>query len=613
VRLCRSLTRQFFARVGAILLVLTCCAAANAVQLDNQFTQQAIGTEIRYLMDADDSLTIHSLLSQAQPWEQNDSHIFNKGYNNQSWWLNFGISNQSDLEQWILELGYPVLDNIDLYLVQNGSILHEYHLGDKLPFVERPIQHRYFIVPITVTAGSESEVYIRLRSTSSVQLPLTIWDEKSFNQYDIQRNVTQGAYYGALAIIGIYNFLLFLVLRDRSYIYYVGYVIGMWLFSASLEGWAFQYIWPDATQWNDRAITVFLAGTVVLGLLFTSRFLGIYQMPKPMPLIQNGCTVATLLAFLVAIFAPYNISIRVVISVSVLISLWGLTQGINAWCRGNTSARYYTLAWILLIFGGVVLALSKFEILPRNIITSYALQLGTVLETVLLSFALAERINHEKGMRAAAQQAALNTQIKAKLELENKVAERTRELEAANRRLTEISDTDQLTGLQNRRALDKYLAAELGRSTRREHCICVILVDVDHFKSVNDTYGHLAGDDCLKEIAARIDKNIHRPTDFAARYGGEEFCIVLTETDEEGAEIVAQRIRSSVQSTAINTREGVINLTLSAGAFVALPTADTEAEHFLSMADKALYQSKASGRNRVTLLTQQSKGLYLAG
>jgi diguanylate cyclase len=285
------------------------------------------------------------------------------------------------------------------------------------------------------------------------------------------------------------------------------------------------------------------------------------------------------------------------------------------WRDGSLSARYYTVAWSALLGGGVILALNKFHILPKNGFTEYAVQIGSALEVILLSFALAERINQERRMRFDAQQEALTTerelrqareealtiQKQATESLEQRVKERTTELEDLNRRLEELSATDQLTGLKNRRYLDQTLAEEFARCCRYGHTLAVLLMDIDHFKSFNDTYGHLIGDECLKDVAHCVRKGLRWPSDRAARYGGEEFCVVLPETDNEGALTVAERIRRNVESLNFTVNEKQVPVTISIGVAVLVPTTNLSVEYLLEAADHALYKSKETGRNRVTV------------
>ena len=186
----------------------------------------------------------------------------------------------------------------------------------------------------------------------------------------------------------------------------------------------------------------------------------------------------------------------------------------------------------------------------------------------------------------------------ARAELEQKA----RELEQANRKLEELSVTDFLTGLANRRRFDEALDVEWARALRARQTLTLIMVDVDHFKNFNDRYGHQAGDECLRRIASALKANTGRAGDLIARYGGEEFCIISAYTDVAGAEALAEKIRLAVQS--LDMRNEVCPLgvvTISLGVAVGVPDTTQSAREFVHKADMALYEAKASGRNCIRI------------
>ncbi|WP_160107436.1 sensor domain-containing diguanylate cyclase [Pseudomonas izuensis] len=167
-----------------------------------------------------------------------------------------------------------------------------------------------------------------------------------------------------------------------------------------------------------------------------------------------------------------------------------------------------------------------------------------------------------------------------------------------NRNLELLALEDALTGLANRRQFDLFIQAETGRARRNLTGLALVMIDVDHFKAFNDHYGHLAGDQCLRNIAAIIIEHIKRPGDLAARFGGEEFAVVLPGTDYVGAFLVAEKIRRAVQAAGLQhneSPEGVI--TVSVGVCGYDPASQTRTEDLIGAADKALYVAKASGRN----------------
>jgi diguanylate cyclase (GGDEF)-like protein len=185
--------------------------------------------------------------------------------------------------------------------------------------------------------------------------------------------------------------------------------------------------------------------------------------------------------------------------------------------------------------------------------------------------------------------------------MRRKLRELSDELSAANRRLELVSLQDGLTGLANRRHFDKFLAHQAADAKRRREPFSLMLCDVDFFKPYNDTYGHLAGDECLRRIAAVLDGSCRRGTDLAARYGGEEFVLVLPGTLAAGAQIVAERARRDLAALAIphagSVPFGIV--TLSSGIGVFAPETDHGPDSLIARADEALYRAKETGRNRV--------------
>ena len=175
----------------------------------------------------------------------------------------------------------------------------------------------------------------------------------------------------------------------------------------------------------------------------------------------------------------------------------------------------------------------------------------------------------------------------------------TLELREANDRLARLSQQDGLTGLANRRRFDLDLMRELGRARRERRPIALIMADVDHFKAFNDTYGHPAGDDCLRRVAAALRSVCRRPVDVAARYGGEEFALILPDTTEESARSRATEAVRAVAALEIEHRGSPVArlVTLSLGIAGCVPDADVVADTLVERADQALYAAKRAGRN----------------
>lgn len=180
-------------------------------------------------------------------------------------------------------------------------------------------------------------------------------------------------------------------------------------------------------------------------------------------------------------------------------------------------------------------------------------------------------------------------------ELLRLVQERTEQLEEANRRLEEMSFLDGLTDVANRRQFEQILDMEWRRAVRSGAPLSLILADIDHFKQFNDTNGHQAGDRCLRDVATLLDSIVQRAGDQVARYGGEEFAAMLPETDVQGAEQIAERMRKAVES--LETGGGRVTVSIGVATIVAGET--RTADSLVGAADAALYDAKRAGRNTV--------------
>jgi diguanylate cyclase (GGDEF)-like protein len=184
-------------------------------------------------------------------------------------------------------------------------------------------------------------------------------------------------------------------------------------------------------------------------------------------------------------------------------------------------------------------------------------------------------------------------------DVEGALAEANEKLADANLALQALVNRDGLTGLANRRCFDAQLAEEFRRAGRQGLPVALVLLDVDGFKLFNDRYGHLAGDECLRRICGAVEGVLHRPGDLAARYGGEELAVLLPATDETGALLIAEQLRSAVGALGIphlDSASGTV--TISAGASVIIPGCDDEPADLIHAADRALYRAKQAGRNR---------------
>ena len=196
-----------------------------------------------------------------------------------------------------------------------------------------------------------------------------------------------------------------------------------------------------------------------------------------------------------------------------------------------------------------------------------------------------------------------NMAYKIMQNMQEDLAKANEELEKRNVELQRLSSIDGLTGIANRRTFDDSIKKEWSRARRKKHEteVCLIMIDIDHFKLYNDGYGHQQGDDCLKQVALELSKSIKRDCDLLARYGGEEFVAILSDTTLEGATLVAEKMRETIVNLALPHKcsKSGESVTLSLGVARLFPGAENSPEQLIEAADKALYSAKEGGRNKV--------------
>ena len=606
-------------------LVLLTVALLPALAWGDTPERVALGQDMQWFADQDNAFpTLEALLRSESEldWRETQGDGISRGFNSTPHWFRIRIPPVASARAVTryLQIPEPLLNRIEVFVVRNGEPLQHETMGINQPFPERPLEHRDFITPVSLSEAEPTRIYLRIQTNGSLQVAPVLWTPEAFAEQDRTDAITSGIFYGVMLVMFLYNLFIFFVVRDRSYLHYIGYVAMFTLFMASLHGDAFQYIWPYAMAWQETSVTFSVAALGVASILFTNSFLKLRRhWPLAHKVFSTMLAVSVLLVVLSFVLA-YEISIRVNALYGMIIMMSILAISIRMWWSGYRHARYYVMAWLALILGTMALALSKFGLLPWNAATANGAQIGAVMEVVLLSFALGDRINHERAERFQAQQKALAAAEEAKAaqeelleakeaanqELEERVRERTRELEQAlekletvNQFLEEVSRTDQLTGLNNRHRFVRRYHEEYRRAHRNQFPVSVILMDIDHFKHFNDTYGHIAGDECLKAVSRALSQVVSRAGDTLARYGGEEFIVLLSNTSMEGALVVAERLREAVSRLAMQFAGETVPVTISAGVADLTPPNLTNPEQLIQNADEALYAAKETGRNRV--------------
>lgn len=601
-----------------LLLLLPTLAQATSLPLLAIDTPLLPGPVMQVWSDPEGLADIHSVRqlpeSAWQPVARRDASF---GYSTHAYWLRFSLHNPADTTiNWVLLIGNPLLDTLDAYGLEDGRV---YQAGDQRPFHHRWVNHRQLVLPFSLAAGEERELILRMQTDGSANLSASLMSTHAFNQHEQLMLLLQGLFFGALLVMMIYNLSIFIITRDRNYLWYSLFVASFSLYQFIQLGFALQWLWPESLTWQQMSFPFSSALATLFGVLFTYGVLDLKNQHRAYSWVSYGLVGSSLLVMMLALAAPYLVALIGSFVLLLACAISGCIFTVLRWRDGYPPAKLFALGWSALIIASLFSVLSGTGLIANSLLTLHAQQIGSLLELVIFSIALGTRIRLAQSEQQIAQARLFANEHQLRMEqakslelqrqinegLETRVQERTaslqqalEELSSANQRLAELSRHDNLTGLFNRQVLNEELERMLAQARRSQQPIAMLMMDLDHFKKVNDAYGHLVGDACLQHAAQRMQQRM-RSNDLLVRFGGEEFAAVLCDTDQAGAMDLAEQLRTDLAKHPCLHQDLRIDLSLSIGVYALIPDASSDREQLLRHADQALYQAKAAGRNRV--------------
>jgi len=408
VRLCRW--------TSLILLLASsvqfAAAQPDAVSIGNN-DSYALSRSFSYFEDTGTTLTLEDILqpgaqAQFKPVRKGASST-NFGATNSAIWLRVHLQTEMDTPaRWMLEVANPPLDRLDLYVSNAlGSYVHQSG-GDSLLFAQRSVAHRNHVKPINLVPGTESTLYLRVLSKGTVSVPATLWQPTALWQNDQKTYSIFSLYFGQLLGLVFYNLMLYLSVRDRAYLIYVVFAACVGLSQVASSGLGAQFLWPTVVWLNDVATNATYAASGTFGLMFVRNFLASRtKMPRLDRLMSReiGLWAVTILMSLIL---PHRAVVWMVTGLALVSALTVLMAGTISIRQRHPGAKYFGFAWIAFLLGIVVLIAHNYGLLPTNGFTINALLIGSSLEMVLLSFALADRINVARREKESAQARVLS-------------------------------------------------------------------------------------------------------------------------------------------------------------------------------------------------------------
>lgn len=425
--------------IFTLFIISSPLLSAEPVKIDTSLESIPLGLHIEYLEDKGGRLGIGDITQKQYEgkWKLSKKKKPGFGLTKSAYWIRFSLENTTDKEiNLYLEQAQPLIDYLTLYKPGNEKYI-AIETGDMLPYNSRPADFRTLMFPLKIREKSTGQYYMRYSTQGSMNIELLAWNPASFQKKAEKELRYFFMFYAVIAIMIIYNLILFFIVRRSVYIYYVLSLIVGTLFFMSMYGMSYQLFWPDSPWWNNFSTPIFLALTFIFLDLFAIELADVRELKdKTSFRLLLYRLMMTLLGFGVAnfiatLFLPYRIAITLgAMLVILLFTVFVIFGSVLIVQERNRGAIFGLIAGSFLITGTTTFTLKAYGVLPSNAFTEWSPNIGIVLMVMLFSIALADRINTLRKDLAALNET-----------LEEKVEHRTEELQAAMEEMEAMNDT----------------------------------------------------------------------------------------------------------------------------------------------------------------------------
>ncbi len=402
-----------------LILLLLCCLgttarASDELVLDSSITHRDLIEYISYLEDPARNLSAQDVLQRLDAFQPYPKETINEGYSSSVWWFSFRLyHNEQERSQWWLNIDYSLLDHIDIYELEitTGTLNHIVSTGDKRPLASRPAQTNTFAFPLQLQPQREYRYLIKIDTEGSVIVPASIHSSTGYLVHLAGQRLLIGFFQGGAFFLMLYNVGLLLVVRERLYLYYVLYVASFLLVSTNATGIGFELFWRDHFWIQSGAMPLFIMGCCIFGLLFSRNLLDLQGRSKILFRFSNFTLTANVLSLPFCAFLPYALGVQLAMINILTAIVFALIAGSHGILTRYAQARIFMLAWIALLASGIVFVLTAAGIINSNALSISSLQIGSSIELLLLSFALADRISLLKRQKTDVESVAHAEQV----------------------------------------------------------------------------------------------------------------------------------------------------------------------------------------------------------
>ena len=425
--------------IAILFCLFSYISGAQDIELSAGQGLNSLAGKLEYALDENDEYHSKQVLD-FKNLEILKAKAPNLGVNSSSHWIRFKIYNTGPTDN-VLELTYPILDELTYFLYKDKVLIDSLRTGQKVRFSQRVIDHQNFVFNLPNEMG-HFEVLLKVRSGSQIIIPLEIKPKKSWVETRLRSDLFFGAYVGIFLVMFLYNLFVYFSTKDKNYLYYIFYILTVCFTQIVLKGYGFKFLWPNSPEFAEKS--VYLGGAVsgIAVIIFVRSFLRTKEYVPKVDFVFKIFFGLYIVSLILAVFSMYSHSLNLINFTAGLGSIILIVASIQIFKAGNRSALFFTVAWSVFLIAIIIFVLKDYNLLPYNNFTSNVLELGSSIEVILLSLALADRINVLNYEKKLAQENELNVMqenqnlIKRRnVELEERVKQRTIDLEESNKDL----------------------------------------------------------------------------------------------------------------------------------------------------------------------------------
>lgn len=459
----------------------------------NEDTAPKATVKFEYFEDADKSKSLDSIVNlTAEKWTTVEEGNASFGFSPSQFWLRLNINNaESKTKNMVFEIGYPLLDDVTFYVIyQTGETLSS-DTGDTKSFYPRDVDHPNMLIRFQLQADESADLYARVQTKGSMILPIRLWQENDFFEFAAKEQKFHFFYYGFLTVIMLINLAIFFTLREKLYLYYSLATSGYILFFITSRGYAQQLFFSDFPALNTQLFVSSMPFLALFSLLFAREFLQTKEFNPKMDMAIRGMIYFEYINLVASVVLDYNTAVQLSAISALVLFVVLFIAGPVSWLSKVRAGFFFTIAWLPLTLGFAATAGRTSGILSNNFFTEYAMQLGSGLEALILTLALADRLYREREQKILAQATSIKKE-QQRLSIQNQ--------------LTDAMIRDPITNLANRNRFEWLADNMFCEHPDKGFVICV--ARVTRINEITRTLGLSSVERILCNIAGRMNPSI---------------------------------------------------------------------------------------------------------